>query len=85
MLPVNPLKVLSNRVASQAVRGRADYFINSRDNTKNAFFSKYPPYNANRFVPNDKYRSNYLDVTDLAAFFQDSIHLVTKCFSAFFR
>jgi iron complex outermembrane receptor protein len=54
--------------------GIGGYFINARDNSRNAFFSEYPPYNANRFVPNDKYRSDYLDVTDLAAFFQDSIH-----------
>ncbi|MBU2755459.1 TonB-dependent receptor [Acidithiobacillus sp. CV18-2] len=51
------------------------YFIKARDNSKNAFFSSYPPYNANRFVPNDKYRSDFLDVTNLSAFFQDKIHI----------
>ncbi|MEL5848775.1 MAG: TonB-dependent receptor [Candidatus Igneacidithiobacillus chanchocoensis] len=56
--------------------GFGGYFIKGRDNTKNAFFSSYPPYNANRFVPNDKYRSNFLDVTNLSAFFQDRIHII---------
>jgi len=54
------------------------YFLKARDNSRNAFFSSYPPYNANRFVPNDKYRSNYLDVTNLSAFFQDTIHPIAS-------
>ena len=54
------------------------YFLKARDNSRNAFFSAYPPYNANRFVPNDKYRSDYLDVTNLSAFFQDKIHPIAS-------
>ena len=54
--------------------GFGGYFIKSRENSRNAFYSMYAPYYANRFIPNDKYRSNFLDVTDLAAFFQDEIH-----------
>lgn len=57
--------------------GFGGYFIKTRDNSKNAFFSQYAPYNASRFVPNDKYRSNFLDVTDVAAFFQDKIHPIS--------
>ncbi|MBU2737268.1 TonB-dependent receptor [Acidithiobacillus concretivorus] len=58
--------------------GFGGYFIKSRDNSKNAFYSQYAPYYATRFVPNDKYRSNFLDVTDVAAFFQDKIHPVSS-------
>ncbi|WP_414041324.1 TonB-dependent receptor [Acidithiobacillus sp. M4-SHS-6] len=57
--------------------GFGGYFIKSKENSKNAFFSQYAPYYASRFVPNDKYRSNFLDVTDVAAFFQDKIHPVS--------
>ncbi|MDD2750590.1 MAG: TonB-dependent receptor [Acidithiobacillus sp.] len=58
--------------------GFGGYFIKSRDNSKNAFYSQYAPYYATRFVPNDKYRSNFLDVTDVAAFFQDKIHPISS-------
>lgn len=58
--------------------GFGGYFIHSRDNSRNAFYSQYAPYYASRFVPNDKYRSNFLDVTDLAAFFQDKIHPIAS-------
>ena len=54
------------------------YFIKGRENSRNAFFSSYAPYYASRFVPNDKYRSDYLDVTDLAAFLQDHIHPISS-------
>ncbi|WP_226852610.1 TonB-dependent receptor [Acidithiobacillus thiooxidans] len=58
--------------------GFGGYFIKSRDNSKNAFYSQYAPYYATRFVPNDKYRSDFLDVTDVAAFFQDKIHPISS-------
>ena len=49
------------------------YAINSKYNSRNAFYSPLPPYFGSYLVPNAHYRSDYWYVTDLAAFVQDSI------------
>ena len=49
------------------------FFLNSRYNTRNAFYNTNAPYYGSRLVPNAHYRSDYFDQTDLAAFIQDRI------------
>ncbi len=53
------------------------YFIYTRYNSRNAFWNPAvelaPGVFGSASVPNAKYRSNYWDVTDLAAFLQDRI------------
>ncbi|MBU2853662.1 MULTISPECIES: TonB-dependent receptor [Acidithiobacillus] len=49
------------------------FFLNSRYNSRNAFYNTNPPYYGSASVPNAHYRSDYFDQTDLAAFIQDRI------------
>ncbi|WP_298194343.1 TonB-dependent receptor [Metallibacterium sp.] len=53
------------------------YFLNSKYNSRNAFYSPLAPYFGSYLVPNAKFRSDYWYVTDLAAFIQDTITPVT--------